>query len=435
MIRKFFAIAMVIIMAIGLLAGCGQSSNKSNESSQANNSNQSENKVTTITMWGSWSGDQVKQIQGQLDAFNKTHPNIQVQYVVQQNLEQKLLTALAGGEVPDVLLWDRFQTALYAPKGALAPIDEYVKKDNVNLKDFYSEAVREMSYDGKLYGLPMAVDNRSLFYNKKLFQEVGIQNPPTTWAELEQDAKKLTVWKDGKLARAGLALDDVGLFNMWILQAGGHMLTPDGTKTAFNSQAGLDVLNFWHKLIYDDKVYVNGFTQGLAQGEDPFVTGKVAMKFNGPWALADYKKYGKDLDFGIVPPPAGPNGDKGTRMGGFGLAIASKSAHKDQAWEFIKWWTTIPENGVNFAKISGWIPANMKAANDPYFTNDPYYKAFIEAMNFAKIRPPVPGYSDVEGKALIPDLQLFLLNKMTAEQALKDAQQKGDTILQQNRQQ
>jgi len=48
------------------------------------------------------------------------------------------------------------------------------------------------------------------------------------------------------------------------------------------------------------------FRSGLGQGTDAFVTGQVAMMYSGPWALSTYEKYGKDLDFGIVPAPAGP---------------------------------------------------------------------------------------------------------------------------------
>ena len=85
-----------------------------------------------------------------------------------------------------------------------------------------------------VYGLPLTVDARALFYNKKLLQAAGVQ-PPKTWAELRAAAIKMTKRdSSGKLLVSGFALDDVGLFSMWIKQAGGSMLTADGTKTAFN---------------------------------------------------------------------------------------------------------------------------------------------------------------------------------------------------------
>lgn len=431
--RKIIALALTMATAVSLLASCSGKSSSSGTSAPGSSSTAS---VKNLTLWAGWTGDGAKQLESQVDSFNKSQTDIQVKYAVQQNMEQKLLTAIAGGTgLPDVMVWDRFNTPIYASKGALMDLDSYVSKDNVNMSNFYSEAVKEMTYKEKLYGIPMDVDNRCLFYNKTLFKKAGIANPPTTWAELEADAVKLTVWKNGKLACAGMDLSDVGLFSIWLKQAGGQMITSDGIKTAFNSQQGLDVLNFWNRLVYQDKVYTNGFTQGLASGEDPFVTGKEAMKYDGPWDLATYEKYGSSLSFGVAAPPAGPNGNKGSNIGGFALAIPAKAKNPDASFEFIKWWTTVPENGINFAKISGNIPANKSAANDSYFTGNEYYKAIIQTMDFATIRPQVTGYSDVESKATIPDFQLFMQNKMTAQQALSDAQKKGDQILQQAAQQ
>ena len=120
-------------------------------------------------------------------------------------------------------------------------------------------------------------------------------------------------------------------------------------------------------------------------------------------------------------------------MGGFGLVIPEGAKNAEGAWEFMKWWTTQPENGVNFGKIAGWIPANIEAANDPYFTEDPHYAAFIETLEYAQARPSVQGFSDVEGKALVPALEQFLAGEITAEQALDQAQEQGDQILAEGR--
>jgi multiple sugar transport system substrate-binding protein len=155
------------------------------------------------------------------------------------------------------------------------------------------------------------------------------------------------------------------------------------------------------------------------------------MKFDGPWALSGLDQ--TDVDYGIVPPPAGPNGDKGAGMGGFGLVIAEGAKNPEGAWAFMKWWTTQPENGVGFAKIAGWIPANIEAANDPYFTDNDHYAAFIETLEFAQTRPQVAGYSDVEGLALIPSLQKFLSGELTAEEALAEAETLSNQILADNR--
>lgn len=390
-------------------------------------------KPVEIAYWGDWGGEGQKQFETMMTAFNKSQTKIVAKYVVTQDMVTKFLTAASSGQSPDIMFWDRWRTVLYAPKGVLHPIDEYMAKDNVKIEDFYTEAVRELTYDNKVYGLPLTVDARALFYNKKFLAEKGITNPPATWAELRDAAKKLTVWNGDKLERSGMSMQDTGLFSMWIQQAGGQMLTDDGTKTAFNSEAGLDVLNFWKQLVNEDKVYKVGFENGLDKGTDAFATGKVAMLYSGPWMLSTYKNYGKDLDFGIVPPPAGPKGNKGAGLGGFGLVIPEGAKHKDEAWALMKWWLATPENAAMYCKTSLNIPGLKAATLDSFFSGDPLYKPFLDTFEFAKIRPPVSGYSTMEEKALIPNLQLFMEGKQTAADTLKKAQEMGDKILVENK--
>lgn len=375
-----------------------------------------------VVMWGSWSGEQVDQLEQQAARFNESQDDYEVSYVSQELVEEKLLTSLAGGQVPDVVLWDRYQTSLYAPKGALAPIDDLVEEDSVDLDAFYEPALGEMEVDGELYGLPLLVDNRSLFVNETQLAEAGV-TPPTTWDELRSAAVTLTQDEGGTLSRAGFDLSDPGLFNQYLAQAGGDLLNDDETKTAFNSPEGLEVLEFWQELM-DDGVY----QQGFGDGSDPFAEGTVAMKYDGPWALSTLDQV-DGLQYGVTQPVTGPDGDTGAYMGGFGLVIPEGARNVEGAWEFMKWWTTQPENGVEFGKISGWIPANVEAANDPYFTEDPHYAPFIETLDYAGVRPSVEGFSDVEGKALVPALEQFMAGELTAEQALEQAQRQGDQIL------
>lgn len=380
-----------------------------------------------VTFWGAWTdAAQVAQLEAQAAAFNDSQTQYDVTYVPQALVEQKLLTAMVSGEVPDVVLWDRFATSLYVPKGALVSIDDKVKEDSVDTNQFYEQALGELKVDDKLYGLPLLVDNRSLFYNKTVFDEAGVK-PPTNWDELKSVAEQVTLREGGKLTRAGFSLDDLGLFSGWLGQAGGTMLNADSTKTAFNSPEGVEVLNFWSSLV-DAGVYQQGFGKGV----NAFAQGNLAMGYDGPWALADLDKV-DGLEYGVTAPVAGPGGDQGAGMGGFGLVIPKGAKNEDGAWAFMKWWTTQPENDVDLAKISGWIPANIEAAHDPYFLENEHYSAFIEALDFAKVRPTVTGYSDVEAKALIPALESFMSGELSAEQALKQAQEQGDQILAENR--
>ena len=448
--RKLLAGLLVAALSVAALTGCGGNAGeaskgsgsdtggtssgevKENDSAEgaqaADESVAGSGDVIELTMWGSWGGDQVGQLEKQLENFNTSQSQYHVTYAVQDSMEQKLLTAIASNEVPDIVLWDRFNTGVYAPKGALASLDDYIAKDNIDMSQFYAPAVDELTSGGVVYGMPLTVDSRILFYNKDMLEEAGVDPASITdWDSLREAAIKLTKWDGDMLVQSGFSLKDVGLFNNWIGQAGGKMID-DSTNpptVAFNTEAGLKVLEYWNQLLNEDKVYQLGFEDGF--GGDGFKAGKVAITFNGPWTLESYKEAG--LNFGVIEQPEGYNGEKSAMMGGFGLIIPNGAKNADAAWEFIKWWTMQPENGVEFCKISGNLPANVNAAKDPYFMDDEILKVFSETMEYAGIRSKVFGYSDLEGLALIPQLQKYVAGEITAQEALDNAEKQGNQIL------
>lgn len=419
--KRLLATILVATMLAVSLAACGTNGG-------SGDSGGTDGARKTITMWGSWAGDQVAQLNAQLDLFNKSQDKITVKYAVQNSLEEKLLTSIAGGQVPDIVLWDRFNTSVYASKGALSPLNDLIARDNVDMAQFYEPAVEELTINDNIYGVPLTVDCRILFYNKKLLSAAGVDPATITdWDSLRDAAKKLTIRDKNKLVQSGFSLKDVGLFSMWLRQAGGKIVddTVDPAVAAFNNEKGLEVLNYWDQLMNEDKVYELGFEDAF--GGDGFKAGKVALSYNGPWSIQGYKDAG--LDFGVLEPPAGPNGDKFTGMGGFGLVIPNKAKNVDEAWEFIKWWTTQPENGVSFAKTSMNLPANIEAAADPYFMEDEHLKIFSVTMPYANIRSKAPSYSDFENLATIAQLQKFMAGEVTAEKALAEAEKQGNKIL------
>ncbi|HEY0187231.1 MAG TPA: ABC transporter substrate-binding protein [Cellulomonas sp.] len=411
------AVAAGALVALAGLSACG-----SGGSSDAGSGS-----PQVITVWGPWSGDAEDQAAVMFDAYNASQDEYQVDYQPQEEIAQKVLTAIASGDVPDLVIWDRYQTSLYAAKGALMSVDDLIERDGVDTSVFYEQALSETQYDGQTYGLPLIVDDRVLFYNKTLFAEAGLE-PPTTWAELEADAVALTVRDaSGTLVQSGFELQDAGLFNLWCLQAGCDLVSEDSETTAFDSAAGLEVLDFWDRLLNQDKVYDLGFSDT----GDPFAEGTLAMKYDGPWALSTYNDV-EGLDYGIVEPPTGPDGDTGAIMGGLALVIPEGATNVDGAWDFSTWWTLDPANGVTFAQVSGWPPANTEAAADPYFASDDY-AAFTATMEYAQARPTVPGYQDVEGLALTPQIEKFMSGEISAADALAAAAQQGDEILAEER--
>lgn len=384
---------------------------------------------TELIMWGGWSGDSIAQFQQMLDAYNATQDKVHITYQYVDGVEQKLLTAIAGGDTCDVVLWDRFNTSSYAPKGALLALDEMVAADKVDLTKFFAPAVDELTYDGKLYGLPTMVDARVLFCNIDLLKEAGIDYTAIKdWDSLRAAAVAATKRDDkGALVQSGYVMNDVGLFSAYLYQAGGKLI--DDTTTpptvAFNNEAGLAVLNFWDQMLNKDKVYETGFNE--AYNNQAFIAGKAAMMVSGPWDLNNVKKAG--INLGIIPCPGAPGHDPASGMGGFGLAIPALAAHSREAMNFIEWWACSAENSLLFTKINGYLPGNVDAAADPYIANDPHLSALFAAFQYGRIRPKTQGYSAMESLAMTPQWQLFVNGEISAQEALDNAARQGNTAL------
>lgn len=72
-------------------------------------------------------------------------------------------------------------------------LDDYVEKDSIDLDQFYEPAVDELRSGDNLYGIPLTVDTRIIFYNKDLLEEAGVDPASITdWNSLEEAAVKLT---------------------------------------------------------------------------------------------------------------------------------------------------------------------------------------------------------------------------------------------------
>src|SRR5690554_5076361 len=117
------------LILVVVLAGCGGDE-------EASGSSESSDGKIKLTFWGDWTGEGESQFNHMVEKFNESQDRIEVEYVIQEDLITKFMTGITSGQVPDVLLWDRWRTSLYAPKGVLHPLDEFMEADGIPEADF-----------------------------------------------------------------------------------------------------------------------------------------------------------------------------------------------------------------------------------------------------------------------------------------------------------
>jgi multiple sugar transport system permease protein len=306
---------------------------------------------------------------------------------------QRLLCAIAGGVPPDVVFFSRFATGEWASRGALLdlrPMLAAQRSDDpqrIDLSEYYDFAVAEASYrppgsteESGIYGIPTSADLRILYINNQILRQEGLVDekgdprPPRTWDELRDYSKRLTVYRTPGDPRSGIRrLGFAPNFgNSWLYlyawQAGGHLLSDDGTRVTMDSPEVVRALRFMTE-IYDDLGgvrQVDAFQQGLA-GEsvggsfrassfaagdlDPFLRGAVVMKIDNDYSMRTIGDWRPNMDFQIVaaPMPADQlslGKPPVTWSGGFSLVIPTTSRNKEGAFKLIQYITS--RKGMQF---------------------------------------------------------------------------------------
>lgn len=430
--RKAWLIALSVFVL--LLSACNPpstGSEKASPSKAAGGSSPSADaaaggKKTEIHWLQHWVSEQGPDKIAEVEkAFEAKHPDIDlvIDDLPFAQEHDKILSLDLANMPPDIITASGSWVTEFADAGIIAPIDDYVAKLPQEYKDAI-EGPMFLPWKGKLYGVPVTNGNIALFYNKKLLSEANIQ-PPKTWDEFLEASKKLTIPEKKQYALTGNIVAEpptVISYEVfpWILQAGGKII--ENNRAAFNSPEGVEALNFYKSLIKEHKVTTPGeLNAGEKEKRANFSAGNIAFMFEGPWGVAIQKKSNPNLEFGVVPLPTGKT--TGTIAQGSVLTLAAKGKNKDAAWKFIEFMGSA-EGQLLWDQATNFFPYNKITMQDPFFQENEHLKVFIDQHNNAEniqvIDNFLPQATDLRKQFTI-EIQNFLTDKKTAEQALDDA--------------
>lgn len=437
--------SMILILLVVLLAGCNSVSNSSSGAS---------GQAVHLT-YALWDPNEQVVYQKSIDQFEKLHPNIKVT-IVQTPWAQywtKLDTAIAGNSAPDVF-WDH---VAYFPQlvseGALMNLTPYIQKDKLDTSVYYQGLFGDYQYQGNIYGLPKDWDTITLFYNKSIFQKLGIAAPdnltwnPTDGGSFLQLLQKLTLDNNGNNAtQAGfnaqsikqygfvsLDVDQEEYLNYIAMNGGGFLDKPFGTHFLFNQPKAVQALQFlinlslkWHVSPPASETDSNRTTIQ----EQLFESGKAAIIETGSWNVGSIVS-GSSFPVGIAQLPAGPAG-RVSVFNGLADAISAKTQHPQEAWELFKWLAS-PQSEQILASNGAVWPGVQSAAPD--FANYWQQKgvdvsAFLKEAQGTTISYPItPGYGEAATKIQSIFDQMYL-GQLSVQQATNTAVQQGDAALQ-----
>lgn len=340
--------------------------------------------VTTLSFWAR--SDDSAFIGTMVKDFNATHTTIKLDLTVvpTNNFVQKFTTAVASGNAPDVASINLIDLPYYASVGALTDITSLAHSLSY-FTDLSPAHLQLATYKGSLYALPFSGDASVLYYNTTLFKEAGLNpnDPPTDFAQILSDAKKITALGHGDYGFyfPGLCTGCDG-FTMYpsIWASGGTVLTGAGTAhqtaTLTTSKPVAATLSFYHEMWADGLIPPSAETSSVSTWLTPFESNKVGMEMIGSFAVAELKAV-KGLNFLLAPIP-GENGGSSSYAGGDEIGIPHGSKNLAAAETVLRWATSTPAQD-DIAQL-GVVPTRVSIAENYYPKLDPRYKVLAKAM-------------------------------------------------------
>ncbi|MCP4049419.1 MAG: ABC transporter substrate-binding protein [bacterium] len=394
--------------------------------------------TTQLTFWhGIESAGNAALLKEKIADFEKNHPQIKiklVRYGAADQVEQKIITALAGNRSPDLMWWGPQSLGQLAKTGKLLKIQDKIEADTEFRKEDIYQSLWEMcKYQDQIYTVPFDTNNLGIYYNKKLFKKVNIDPAKIkTWDQLLSAAKKLTN-KDqyGFQVPVGTGEWTVWTWQTFLWAAGGEFLNKDQTKAAFDSAEGIKALQFWADLLHKHKVAKPSEPHAGYKTED-FIAGRVAMMINGPWNMSLLQKAEKEIGFEYGSFFIPKLKRYATNIGGELLYIFKSDPEKEKAaWEFSKFIMSA-EFQRDWSIQTGYLPVCVSATKDQvyqdFLKNNPFIRTYVEQIPYGKSRPPIAAYNKIS-RELGLQIEQVLYQKKSAKKALKEASEYANKIL------
>jgi N,N'-diacetylchitobiose transport system substrate-binding protein len=422
MSRRLRITAILAFAMALLLAACGgdEPSGSGGQQAQAG--------PRTLTVW-LMEGSAPPQVIDAVNAdFKAAHPNDTVKVQLQQwsNVTTKLDAAFAGSSPPDVMELGNTLVSKYGAAGALQDLS--ASKAQFENSDTWLQSLTEScTVDGKLVCAPYLAGSRAVIYRKSMFKQAGITQTPTSLAELQSAANKLTqtfasdkrfsaFYFPGKYWYAALP---------FIWDHGGDIAKQEGDQwrgaiDSPESQQGLAELK---KLV--DCCSRADKSGDEAKQDQAFAQGHIAMIVANGWekgVILDKKTGNPKLekDLAAFPLPSRNAGQTApVFLGGSDLGIATKSKNQDLALDWVKLLA-----GTKFqtqmATVGGVIPNSTTLLT--LHQDDPYLSVFDSTAKNSRFTPTSPNWANVEAANILPDM---LVSIFTGQASVADATSKA----------
>lgn len=405
-IKKVASVLFAASLTLGGLAACSTGSNSATNSS-------SKSGVTTIEFWAAPNPTQQVFWKQMADEFDKANPSIKVNVSPMKESptsEASIQSAIAGGSAPTMSEnINRGFAAQLSDSKALVPLDTLSGFDKVKQERNMDNTMKGWQFaDGHQYVLPI-YSNAMLFgWRLDILKQLGYNEPPKTYSEMLDVAKKLKqkfpdkyVWAKADLADPTAWKRWFDFFMLYDAASNGNKFV-EGTKFTGDQKAGENVFSLVDGLRKDNALLTR-------QATDPFESGLGIFVDVGPWTIPYWAQKYPNMKFNqtytLTLPPV-PDGTDTSNAKTFadtkGLVIyaSATKAQQQAAMKFIQWVYSNPKNDLTWLEKTSLPPARDDlSTNDtfkPFFDKNPALQPYAAAVPNAI--PPMDNakYNDLQ---------------------------------------
>jgi len=370
----------------------------------------------TIHFWQFWPE---KWIQPEIERFEKeTGIKVSLQRLTWSNGLNKIITALAADQAPDVIEIGSTWVAGFSEGGGLKTLDPGTLKESLAMwKPAY--------YKGKTHAVPWTLSTGAIFYNKTLLHQAGFTSPPGDWEELLLMSQKIFSL-DPKVYGYGLK---TGSFTTWqkflpfVWSNGGSLLDLNGERALSTQPEFLQALHYYKKLrqysLFDENLAVR----------KAFQEGRVGFMVEEPGTIQRFRKESPELSFGIVSLPKAPTGKSISFAGAQMLAITKNTTNYKAAEQLIHFLVQPDVVKAITHRITTLFPSHKNAIDDPFYQEEhPELLLFLQILKDASSPIAHPQWLEIQ-EIFSEQLERVMYNLQSPEKAMAQAKRDIDELI------
>ncbi|HVU06369.1 MAG TPA: extracellular solute-binding protein [Candidatus Paceibacterota bacterium] len=417
---------ILVILGIGGVVAFAVSKNNSSQGPAA------------VVMWGSLGQDAVQAFLNKVAPDHQDTLNVSYVYKSPATFESDLVAALARGAGPDMVLLPQDLILKQNDKFYVIPFDSYSER---TFKDsFIQEGELFLNKDG-IVGLPFSIDPLVMYWNRDMFSDAGVSQPPVSWAQFFDLAPKLTTKaSNGVITQSAIAFGEArnvthfkDVLSLLSIQAGTPIVAYDAQgnlASVFNSRGkGLvpaeEALSYYTEFSNPLKSSYS-WNRSLANDRTSFIAGTLAVYFGSASELRGLRSANPNLNFDVAMVPQ-TEGKKAT----FGAmnAIAILKSSKNIAASFVAAATlTSQALDTEWAAASGYPPVHRallsKTPGDAY--NAVFYQSALVSSGW--LDPNREATTEIFGQLI----ENVTSGKLRVSESVNQATQEIGTLLRAN---